>query len=110
MTIRLWTPQRNQGQIVVISFGWLDGRLYRCTVDRSRRPGEQESWEVARDSNALRALQDEIDDFENPPALAKISWRRCKSPETCYCHACGERVSRDDASYELGEPYCPACA
>lgn len=104
--IKLWTPEANQGQIVVVSYGWLDARLYRCTVDRSRRAGEQESWEVARDSNALRHFQEETDNVIPPKS---ITWRPCKSPERCYCHGCGELVSRSDVKFEHGEPYCPTC-
>lgn len=105
--IKMWTPRINQGQTVVISYGWLDGNLYRSIVDRSARVGEQERWEVARDSVALRAYQEEIDDYETPPA--KITWRKCVSPETCYCHGCGEKASRSSVVHRNGNPYCAGC-
>lgn len=46
---------------------------------------------VARDSNALRHFQEEIDNVIPPKS---ITWHPCKSPERCYCHGCGELVSR----------------
>ena len=31
------TPPENQGQIVLVSYGWSDGTLYRRTLDQSDR-------------------------------------------------------------------------
>lgn len=50
--MQMITPPENQGQMVEVSYGWHDGRLYRRTYDRSDRA---ESWDIAdeEDSNNL---------------------------------------------------------
>ena len=75
--MKLGTPRANQGQIVEISFGWCDGRLYRHTFDQSDRT---ELWDVADkdESNEVPESYDPGGDDYGPPGVK--TWMPCAAP------------------------------
>lgn len=71
-------PPENQGQIVEVSYGWRDDRLYRRVLDKSDR---SEAWAVARDSKALRNYQESSSELWNEAPPEKITWKPCEPPK-----------------------------
>lgn len=71
-------PPENQGQIVEVSYGWIEGRLYKRSLDKSDRT---EDWWVARDSEALRDYQESSSELWNEPPPEKITWKNCEDPK-----------------------------
>lgn len=71
------TPPANQGQTVVVSYGWHDGCLYRHTLDRSDR---SERWEVANDDDALADYQESSSEIWNEAPSESLTWRPAREP------------------------------
>lgn len=71
----MYTPRKNQGQIVDVSYGWHDGSLYRRTIDRSDKSME---WAVADDRSARKEAESEVGLWDRAPEVR--SWRPCVEP------------------------------
>lgn len=72
----LITPPENQGQMVEVSYGWHEGRLYRRTFDRSDL---SESWAVA-DEEEAQELDESWDPANGRPPIK--TWVDCQDPES----------------------------
>jgi len=70
------TPPANQGQIVEISYGWNDCRLYRCTYDSSDRTIV---WEIL-DQRSSDALPDDWHPVNGSPSAPADAWQACPEP------------------------------
>jgi hypothetical protein len=65
--IRIDVPQRNQGQIVEVGFGWDEGQLYRRV--KNQNDGSI-LWYVAEEESEW-----EPGDTEGPTEVAEQNWR-----------------------------------
>ena len=71
------TPPELQGQIVIVSYGWHDGCLYRRTYDRSDRT---ERWALATDDEEVNAYIASGGAPHNAvPPIA--TWSPCAEPD-----------------------------
>ena len=75
--MNMGTPRREQGQAVERSYGWVDGALYRRTLDRS---DGTEMWARA-DEESADALPEGYSPGgeDEPPAVSE--WIACARPE-----------------------------
>lgn len=75
MTMTMITPPECQGQMVEVSYGWIDGRLYQRTVDHSDR---SVSWAVADDRGDR--LPESWHPVNGAPDLPSTAWIPCAEP------------------------------
>jgi hypothetical protein len=73
--MQMHTPPENQGQIVETSYGWHEGSLYRCTLDRSDR---SVSWERYDGDGS-----EDVEPWNGDPSrdLDRAAWVACDDPE-----------------------------
>lgn len=72
--MKMTTPPENQGQIVEVSYGWQNGRLYQRVHDRSDR---STSWYVA-DRDEANALDESWHPINGEPDVD--TWTPCAEP------------------------------
>lgn len=66
----------DQGQMVEVSYGWIDGRLYCCSLDRS---DGTEQWYVAT-KRAMDRVPETWCIANGPPPVCEREWRPCPRP------------------------------
>jgi hypothetical protein len=77
--MKLNTPRIEQGQIIIRSYGWLEGALYRRTEDQSEPHGSPErvTWARAANTDAVPEHYD-AGCADYPPPVS--SWVPCTEP------------------------------
>ncbi len=75
--MRLHTPPCNQGQIVEVSYGWHEGRLYMRIYDRSDR-ATSASWYIA-DEDEANAIHESWHPVNSEPNVTE--WTPCGDPD-----------------------------
>lgn len=68
-----WTPGENQGQIIEISYGWVDGKPYMHVLDRS---DQSERWYTGEPD---WDREGEYIDYDSEPYILG-DWKECPKP------------------------------
>lgn len=71
----MYISPRNQGQIVDVAYGWIEGVLYRRTHDRSDRTTV---WHRARPEASAGVREDVWNDA--PELDESLAWVACSEP------------------------------
>jgi hypothetical protein len=75
--MKLNTPRIEQGQMIIHSYGWLEGDLYRRTEDQSESPGHRSTWHRAEDTGDVPENYD-AGCATHPPPVS--TWVPCTEP------------------------------
>jgi hypothetical protein len=75
MTVIMYTPPQNQGQMIEVSYGWLEGDLYRRVRDTSEL---SVNWFVLRAKDGADTIAEDV--WSDVPNVPDDAWTPCAGP------------------------------